>query len=201
MAETPESLTAHIQRTVSLLEELASVEAERARLALALDEARRRSADLASLYVATHRLHSTLDRGRVLQAIEEIVASLLGCEELAVFELIGTPAVLAPVLRAGIPAEQIGIIQLGEGVIGRSVAAGELWLAEQGEGKNDQLTACVPLKVDGQVTGAIALFGLLEHKGRLESADRELLEVLSTHAATALMATRLRAETLGATRA
>lgn len=181
-------------RHFELHRQIAALEDEQQRLTQALGEARKRGADLASLYVATHRLHSTLDRGAVIQALEEIVASLLGCEELAVFELIGSRTVLAPVASVGIPAGRLGIVEVGVGTIGRSVALGETWLAPDAEPQLDQITACVPLKVDGDVTGALVLFRLLDHKGSLEAPDLELLEVLATHAGTALLATRLRAQ-------
>lgn len=176
-----------------LHKELAGHERERQRLVEALVEARKRAADLASLYVAVHRLHSTLDRGAVLKALEEVVASLLGCEEMAIFELIGSPAVLAPVASVGMSAGQPGMIRPGEGVIGRSVALGETWLAGAPDGPEPGIVASVPLKVDGEVTGALVLYRLLDHKGSLEPADVELLDVLATHAGTALLATRLRA--------
>jgi GAF domain-containing protein len=53
------------------------------------------------------------------------------------------------------------------------------------------MTACVPLVVDGRVTGAVAIFRLLEHKRGLEDVDSELFSLLGTQAATALYCTRL----------
>jgi hypothetical protein len=179
--------------------QLAEADAERHRLAQALDEARQRGADLASLYVAAYRLHSTLDRGEVLTAIEEIASGLIGCEQVAVFELIGTPLTLAPVASAGIPPGRLQLIEPGAGPIGRCVATGKLWVAGPEPGP-DGLTACTPLLVDGQGTGAIALYRLLEHKVSLQTADLELLEVLGLLAGTALCATRLRARYRSETR-
>ncbi len=42
--------------------------------------------DLFPMYVATQRLHETLNRASVVQAILEIVADLIGCEAVALFE-------------------------------------------------------------------------------------------------------------------
>jgi hypothetical protein len=171
--------------------ELAASADARRSLAQALAEERRRNADVASLYVATQRLHSTLDRGEVLHAIEEIVASLIGCEELAVFELIGKPPALAPVAVVGLAPGHVGLVQPGQGVVGCCVSSGETWVAAETPAEGG-ITACVPLKVDGLVTGAIALYRLLAHKPRLVAADIELLELLGVHAGTALFASRLR---------
>ena len=171
------------------------LEAERGELERRLAEAHRRSADLASLYVATHRLHMTLDRGEVLEALKEIIASLVGCEEMAVFERIGTPALLVPVASAGLPAGEIGPILPGAGVIGRAALTGETWIASRsGESLyvDGRLTACVPLRLKDEVVGVIALYRMLDHKPSLASADLDMFELLSVHAATALLATRPR---------
>jgi GAF domain-containing protein len=175
--------------------DLEALDAEVSRLRSALAQSRRRASDAAGLYVATHRLHATLDRGQVLQAVEDIVASLLGCEQMAVFEMSGSPPLLVPVSVRGLPPGRLESVRPGEGIIGRAVQSGELWLAGEGAapaGERPALSACVPLKVDGEVTGALALYALLEHRERLGADDRELLELLSTHAATALYASRLR---------
>lgn len=182
-----------------LHQEMAARDTEARRLTETVAQARRRNADVASLYVATHRLHSTLDRGHVLQAIEEIVASLLGCEEMAIFEIVGDPPVLAPVSTAGLRPGSIGTIKLGDGVLGRVTETGQMWIGDAAEHElaGRPVTACVPLKVDGEVTGALVLFRLLDHKGTLDSQDLELLDVISVHAGTALYATRLRQREAG----
>jgi GAF domain-containing protein len=175
--------------------DLEAEQAESRRLTGALAQARRRASDAAGLYVATHRLHATLDRGQVLQAVEEIVASLLGCEQMAVFELVGPPPLLVPVSVRGLAPRRLENVAPGEGTIGRTVQSGQLWIAGEpcdAPAGEPPLSACVPLKVDGEVTGALALYALLEHRDPLGPDDRELLELLSTHAATALYASRLR---------
>ena len=53
------------------------------------------------------------------------------------------------------------------------------------------LTAAIPLKLDGHVTGAVAIFGLVEHKKALAPVDHELFEVISRQAAMALIRPRL----------
>jgi hypothetical protein len=158
--------------------------------------AQRRGAQLVGQLVAITRLQSTLERSQVLQALEEVVASLVGCEEMALFE----PAPGAAALRVshvvGISAETLRAQGLADEVLARS-ATGALWLdAARGAGDRAQpsLTACVPLQVDGGRVGALALFRLLEHKPQLEPADVELLELLGVHAAVALLASRKSAD-------
>ena len=48
------------------------------------------------------------------------------------------------------------------------------------------LTAAIPLKLDGHVTGAVAIFGLVPHKKVLAPVDHELFEIISRQAAMAL---------------
>jgi hypothetical protein len=177
---------------LSLHRELATREEETHSLRDALGQARRRSAEAASLYIAVHRLHSTLDRGQVLQALEEILASLVGCEELAIFERRGSEAALMPVATTGLPAGCVTALRPPSGIVEHVLASGQVWI---GDGSGAELfgyplTACVPLDVDGEMTGVIVLFRLLAHKTALEPADIEMLEVLSKHAGTALYATR-----------
>ena len=45
------------------------------------------------------------------------------------------------------------------------------------------------MKLEDRVTGAIALFRLLPQKTALEAVDRELFDLLATHAAMALYCT------------
>jgi hypothetical protein len=184
----------------ALYGELATRDEEVRGLREALGLARRRSAEAASLYIATHRLHATLDRAQVLQALEEILASLIGCEEMVVFELLGETPILVPVATTGLPPSSVTAIRPPAGVVAQVLASGRVWTQEgtKHELFGRPITACVPLSVDGEITGAIVLFRLLTHKAALEPADLELLEVLSVHAGTALYVTRVRRRSLGA---
>ena len=82
-------------------------------------------------------------------------------------------------------------LRLGAGTIGRATRDGETWVVGKGDPAGAlpaerNLTACIPLRVDGRVIGAIAIFRLLRHKRGLEDVDRELFALLSTQAAAAL---------------
>jgi hypothetical protein len=58
------------------------------------------------------------------------------------------------------------------------------------------LTACIPLILEGRVTGVIAIFGLLSHKAALEAVDCEIFDLLARQASMALYCTRLHAARL-----
>jgi hypothetical protein len=147
------------------------------------------NACLASRYVACDRLHGTLDRDQVLATIREILLNLIGVEELGVFELSDDGDVLCLIDSLGIEAARFQRIPLGRGPIGEAAQAGALFVG-QGASALEQPLACIPLMVDGRLTGAIAVFRLFRHKRALEDVDHELFQVLATHAATALYFTR-----------
>jgi GAF domain-containing protein len=154
------------------------------------------NASLANLYVASHSLHASLERPEVLAAIEQIIVNLVGSEEMGIFEVAGDRRTLRLVASMGIDASAMAQLPLGTGVIGRSTAAGSLWLAvddpsaARAEHEGD-LTACIPLAAGGSVVGAIAIFRLLPQKGGLGQTDRELFELLATHASSALLCSEL----------
>ena len=183
-----------------LQRQLAEFEVANQRFSLEYLEVEKRNNDLMNLYVASYRLHGTLDRAEVLATIQEIVANLVGCEEHAVFELDSEGRELCLVASTGIDPVAWGRVPMGEGPIGRVAASGEtLVMAVAGEAVSQgeagpALTACIPLKLDGKVTGAIALFRLLPQKPTLAEVDHEMFELLATHAATALYCTRLHAD-------
>jgi GAF domain-containing protein len=177
-------------------------EQEQQRSAEGYGEVERQNANLANLYVASYRLHSTLDRPEVLLAIEEIVINLIGCEEMGIFELEEEGAFLRLVGSFGIDPAKYQRIPMGSGIIGRSAASGQLFIssdeAAERSPSESTLTACIPLTLAGRVTGAIALFRLLSHKAELLDVDREIFDLLATQAGAALYCSRLQAERLSA---
>ncbi len=153
------------------------------------------NSDLVALCAALKRLHGTLDRAEVLGAIDEIIVNLIGCEEFSLYELDpgGSVLRLARSLgRAG--AGDAEAVPVGAGDLGRVAQTGVAFVAGKGEPcELPDLTAAVPLKVAGRVTGVLALYRLLGHKPLLRERDAELLELLESHAASALYVAGLRA--------
>ena len=154
--------------------------------------------DLANLYVAGYRLHGTLDREEVLQAIQEIIINLIGCEELGVFELNPDGSRLELAASYGLDAESYASLPVGSGLIGRAAASGETFLAGQDDSgrspEEEHLTACIPLRVGDRATGAVAIFRLLPQKvDGLGTVDHELLDLLASQAGVALYSTALHA--------
>jgi hypothetical protein len=198
------------ERVAGFRDEAARQQSRQAEIELHLkqtEEANRRSAEeyaavqqenanLANLYVASYRLHGTVERGEVVLAIQEIVANLIGSEELAILEREPGSAELALVAAFGVEEAPLRRIAVGAGLIGRAAATGEVYVRGEGEAGvtvsgESPVTACIPLSLDGQVMGVIAIFRLLSHKPALAAADHELFGLLANQAAVALYCTRL----------
>ena len=181
-----------------LQRELASALGTGQRLLAQYTEAEQHNNNLAHLYVTASRLHGTCNREEVLRAIREVISFFIGCEQAAVFELDEDGEYLKLISAWGVDRELYWRIPVGRGLIGRAALGGEIYVRREenaeGEGRadEDELTACVPLKLEGRVFGAIALFRLAAAKGgQLTAPDHELLNLLATHAATALYCTGL----------
>ena len=151
--------------------------------------------NLANLYVATYRLHGTLERREVLESIREIVANLIGSEEMGLFEVDWTHQALVLVDSNGVDPARYKSLPLNGGLIGAAVRTGKPLVVEnqvRGPGE-ETLSAVIPLQLAGTVTGAIAIFRLLPQKSKFEDLDRELFDLLASHAAMALHCTELHA--------
>jgi regulator of replication initiation timing len=171
-----------------LKQQVAAIEEESRRYSERYLEVEQQNTNLANLYVASYQLNGTLDRERVLQAVKEIIINLIGCEELAIWELNEELGALVLAGSFGIDHGRWASVGLGSGLVGKAAQSGERFIAEPG---STELTACIPLKLDERVIGVIGIFTLLQQKQGLEPVDFELFDLLASHAATSLYCTRL----------
>jgi len=157
-------------------------------------EVEQQNTNLANLYVASYQLNGTLDRERVVAAIQEIVINLIGSEEVGIWELDEELSALSLAGSFGINAREWAGVPLGSGVVGTVADTGERFVISETLvkpfGREEHLTACIPLKLDDKVVGVIAIFRLLQQKQALEPVDFELFDLLGSHAASALYCTR-----------
>jgi nitrate/nitrite-specific signal transduction histidine kinase len=159
-----------------LEKQLATIESSSRDLSRRYTEVEQQNSDLTNLYVASNRLHESLDRSEVLAAIQEIIINLVGSEELAVFELNEDGTALELAGSFGIEPKRFDKIPLTEG--------GTLL-------RGEKMAACVPLMLGDRTVGAVALFSLLPQKAGLERIDLDLLELLRAQAGLALYCTRV----------
>jgi len=196
--ELQKQLNESLQERDSLQQQIAELNAQYMSYASHYLEVEQQNANLAMLYTSCHRLHSTLDRQEVLSIIQEIVINLVGSEEMAIFEASENGEFLHILDYFGLDPSLYDIIPVGAGTIGGAALSDQIYLAqgprdEEALPYEEDITACIPLRVDGRIIGLIAVFRLLDQKNGLEEIDKEVFNLLATHAATALYCTSLQA--------
>ncbi len=196
-----------LKEKVAFLEKrFAEVQRENEDFAQKYVEVAQQNEGLANLYVASFQLHSTLDPDEVIGIVKEIIINLVGSEEFVIF-------VADKRTREVSPVTWEGPFALGDGepapwdpaLLDRVARTGQPFFAQPPEAgaAADLLPpdarpavplACVPLTIQQDVVGAIAVFKLLAHKPALAPLDMEILNLLAGHAATAIVSSRLYAD-------
>jgi GAF domain-containing protein len=149
-----------------------------------------------NLYVATYQLHGSLDPAVVCSTIAEIAVNLLGAESFVLllrredragYEVALREGPLPPWAECFAPPVYVG----GERLADQALADGVLRLGPTPE---SSALAAVPLRMEEAVVGVLVVLKLLAHKPLWKHDDRELLDLLSAHVASALCAARLFAD-------
>jgi hypothetical protein len=151
---------------------------------------------LMRLNAANARLIQSLEHNDVFEAIAEIIANLVGSEEIAVFDFHPAEQSFSLAWSSGVEVSALQPFLCGAGMFGRAVQQGLSQFQERQPETallphEKNLTACVILKSSGETLGVIAIFGLLPQKNNLEWADFELLKFLETYGAVAIKFQRL----------
>jgi hypothetical protein len=151
---------------------------------------------LERLNASSARLLQTLEQGDVFEAIAEIIANLVGSEEVAYFDYSPSSKAFSLAWSWGLEPGVLQAFLSGAGMLGRAVEEGMSQYRERQPEAillpfEKDLTACVLLKSSREVVGVIAIFGLLPQKSGLEWADYELLKFLEIYAAVAIQFQRL----------
>jgi GAF domain-containing protein len=181
-----------------MLEQLRSVESENQQFAERYLEIEEENNNLANLYVASYQLHSTLDPSEVLKVIVEIVINLIGAELFCVYVCEENGLTLEPVASEGSPVASFPPLSLESGAIGQSVSSGDVMTGDPSavaqEGEKGEPVVCIPLRVEDRPVGAIVIHRLLQQKDGFSPLDHELFTLMAGHAATAIFASRLYAQ-------
>ncbi len=184
----------------NIMAQLRSVESENQQFAERYLEIEEENNNLANLYVASYQLHSTLDPGEVLKVIVEIVINLIGAELFCVYVCEEEGGMLKPVASEGSPVSAFPPLPLASGTVGDAVRGGEVVTGdpmveqEGGTGGIGEPVVCIPLRVDEKPVGAIVIHKLLQQKDGFSPLDHELFTLMAGHAATAIFASQLYAQ-------
>ena len=182
---------------------LADVESDRDELSTKLAEYEQQVGRLMNLYVATYQLHATLDPEEVQATIAEIAINLLGAERFVLLfwkneakDSSGECEVAVAVAQ-GLEDDKSGLYPNGsyaggDPAVDATLSDGVLRI---GPIDGSDALACVPLTVQGATVGALVILKLFDHKAMLRPEDRDLLDLIAAHAASALFAARVYSRT------
>jgi hypothetical protein len=181
-----------------IVEQLQAVESENQQFAERYIEIEEENNNLANLYVASYQLHSTLDPSEVLRIIVEIIINLIGAEVFCVYVCPENSNLLEPVASEGADLDLFPEIEIGRGPVGEALVSGSVACTDgDGSGADPAQQVpivAIPLRVEDLPVGAIAVHRLLQQKVGVSALDHELFTLLAGHAATAIFASRLYAQ-------
>ena len=189
-------------RTSEMARRISTLEGELSEMEKLLVTTEQQASRLANLYVAAYQLHASLNPADVRAAVSEIAVNLLGAEACVLLLNLepGQPGyeIVNLVVDAAVPAPFDGLRYQG-GVPGASDVLVDASFADGGVRfgpvPGSSAIAVVPLAVQGQALGALVILRLLPHKAGLHREDRELLDLLGAHAASALLGAHVFHET------
>lgn len=187
-------------RIMSLEEQLATNLAEQTALAGKVRQAEARGDELRSqlsvleerrdsleaLEVAAIRLLGTRDQQEAIAILMEIVAALVGSEEMAIYEVDHGARRLKLAASFGVASPEV--VPLGDGITGRVAATGTEYIAEApavqaGAATDEQISVCAPLMRQGVTAGVLTIYGLLPQKQRIDSKDLVIIHFIQQQAA------------------
>lgn len=196
-----------------LLRKIESLEVERNKLlerSTELEESTRRTAhrnveveqelhDLANLYIASSHLHSTLSVRGVMRHLKELLQQLMGAEAFVIYLVDDSGQVARPVAQDGFDGVELPSVRAGDGLVGEVMVTGIPLVRDLVEGGGDleNPLAIIPLMLRDKALGAIVIASLFRQKAVWAAVDRELFNLLGSHAATALIAANLYADADG----
>jgi len=169
---------------------LDDVEAENKEFAQKYVTVEQQNSSLANLYVASYRLHSTLDFKEVINIIKEIVINLIGSEMFGLFLKDEKLNELSLATQEGLDDKKCRPVLIGFGRAGEAAEKGDAYYAARKESEDDPI-ACIPLKIHDRLLGLIVIYQLLKQKDGFAQVDFELFNLLADHAATAIYCSQL----------
>lgn len=177
------------------------------RLQARLDESQgaeaRLQTEVGRFYVSASQLSASISRTAIVDAIREILANLIGSEQIVVLSARSPfpglasegepPEVLYSFAGESWTEQGRPVLSTVEGVL----ASGHSFYAT-GAGDDpgavdpeSGLSACIALRAGDRVVGAIAVFDLLPQKESLTASDRELCEMVGSLGGQALYCSEL----------
>lgn len=177
-----------------LLSRFHAAEAASTEVSARVNEIEAEFANLANLFVASNQLHGSLSPRGVMRRIKEVLAQLVGAERYCLYLASADRNELVPIAFEGVSGDKIAPVSVERGALGEVFRSGEAVVDEDRDpsaGSHDAPAAVIPLSVDDQRVGVIAIFSTLSQKKRFDTIDFELFKLLGQHAASALVSASL----------
>ncbi|MDB4974145.1 MAG: hypothetical protein JWN48_2486 [Myxococcaceae bacterium] len=149
--------------------------------------------DTALLYVASYQLQARDEPKEVLRHVRELLEQLIGVESFVLY-LGGADGRGSPVASRGIVEAELLPLQRTDEPWQTALARRTPVVVEGDplpRGTVQRPLAIVPLLLGERVVGAISVVSLFAHKNSWARVDHQLLHLLSSHAASALVSAHL----------
>ena len=136
---------------------------------------------------ARKRLQECESQGEACEVVREIVSNLLGCEEMAVFELDARDKRPSLVWSFGVETKSIHFRELCPDARFSRLLSGHTCVNERHVDGGDfqhkrAATACVPILLEGRTAGVLLLVRMLPQKANIDELDHGVLAVVSKEA-------------------
>jgi len=136
---------------------------------------------------ARKRLRECKGQRNACEVVREIVSNLLGCEEMALFEVDRKQQKLALIWSFGVEPGKLHLPQrLSDsalsGVLGGAACIAQVCGHVGSAGDQDKASAFVPIEFGGKTAGVLAILRLLPQKTNIDQMDKALLAVISSEA-------------------
>jgi GAF domain-containing protein len=178
-----------------LKSEVARLERHVSMLSMEVASADQKVGDLEKLLLAARRLEACADRAAVLAALQDILVTVVGSDDFVVLALDEEGRTMWPILGVGTNGAACGPLLVSDALVSAALETGRCQIAGPrglGEPPRHEPLAAVPLMSWPHTVGALVVFALVAHRSVLRPVDVELLEFLSSHAATAIQIADLR---------
>lgn len=180
-----------------LLSRFERAEALSSKVSARIQEVEAEFSNLASLFVASNQLHSSLSPRGVARRIKDVLAQMVGAERYCMYLANAASTELVPIASEGILGQELVPLRVEGTGIGEVFRSGAVRLLEGADPRQGSLAApaaIVPLNVDDRVVGVIAIVSTLSQKDRFDQVDIELFQLLGKQAAAALVGASLFAQ-------
>jgi GAF domain-containing protein len=141
------------------------------------------------LAAARKRLAESLDEEDAIEGLREIVANLLGCEEIGLFKVDLDGKTFSVCWSFGADLKNYDLPNALGNTGRQQVMRGQCHVAAEDRDRASGIAkrqAFVPIRVANQTVGILAILRLLPQKAAFDANDMELFKLLSEEAAYAL---------------